>query len=534
MLSMLKLPAMRSPAAVIVVVVALALLAGSSGAIAGSSGQPTFGQLTRPALEAAPAGAKASARAVAPSPASPADPAAGRVFIANEASGTVSAIDSRTNAVMATVCLGSDPPIPDTPQPAGPCNADVTSPQHHAPFYDGHLSPHGLWLTPDGAVLLVTNRISGTIVAIDARFTIPCPVVGCTNAILGYTPVGREPHLATVRPNGQEAWVAIRGESHIEVLKLDPAALFNPQVRSTDRMPKVATIDTVRGPSMVSFTSDGRFAFVAAGKQNRVDKIDAERRQVVASQTVPAPFTPFGLVSPDDQELYLVHKAAGSLSILRTGDLGFVVQSLPVGPRANHVYFVGNLAYITIGGPAPSAADPDPQGKIVIVDRATHAIVHELVGPEWRGEPHGIWATADGTRLFVGHERGDRLTVIDTGDPNSPSDDAIVATVTDPFLRQPIDIVIAPTLAPPSTPTPTPAGTPTSTPVVTATRTPAPTSTPMAAPAIVPPATPAITPPATPAIEPPSTQAITTPVPPAITPPTTPATATPVTATIGG
>jgi YVTN family beta-propeller protein len=362
--------------------------------------------------------------------------AADTAYVANEATGTISVIETKTRAITATIGLGSDPAIPGTPQPGGPLNAEA---DHHKPFYNGHVGTHGLWLTPDGAILLVANRISGTIVAVDTA----------TNTVLGYTPVGREPHLATVRPGGREAWVAVRGESHIDVLELDRAKLFNPQLRRTDRMRTIATIDTVRGPSMVTFTHDGHWAFVVAGKQNRVDKIDAETRKVVASQTVPAAFTPFGHVSPDDKELYLIHKGAQKLSILRTSDLSFVVEGMPIGPCANHVWFVGKLTYVTIGGAPPCApAGSDREGKIVIVDRTTHKIVHELTGPAFTGDPHGMWGTKDGL-LYVGHERGNRVTVIKTGKPDDPMDDTVEGTVTGSpqdlaFMKQPIDIVIKP------------------------------------------------------------------------------------------
>jgi len=361
--------------------------------------------------------------------------AADTAYVANEATSTISVIDTATNSVVSTICLGSEPAIPGTPQPAGPCNGET---QHHNPFYNGHVDPHGLWLTPDGSVLLVAARISGTIVAIDTA----------THTVLGYTPVGREPHLATVHPAGREAWVAVRGESHIDVLKLDRDDLFGATRRRTDRMEIVNTIDTMRGPSMVSFTSDGRFAFVAAGKEARVDKIDAPSRQIVASQAVPAPFTPFGLVTPDDEELYLVHKGAGTLSILRTNNLALLTSSLPIGARANHVFFVGKLAYITIGGAAPSAGNPDPEGNIVIVDRTTRAIVNRLTGPAFTGDPHGIWASSEG-KLFVTHERGNRVSIIRTNDPNDPFDDVLEGTVSGSaadlaFMKRLIDIVIRP------------------------------------------------------------------------------------------
>ena len=363
--------------------------------------------------------------------------AADTAYVANEQSVTISVIDTDTRRITTTIGLGSGPAIPGTPQPNGPFNGEA---DHHAPLYNGHVDPHGLWLTSDGTILIVTNRISGTVVAIDTL----------TNKVLGYTPVGREPHLPTVRPGDREAWVTIRGEQQLTVLALNRKDLFNPNRRPTDRMKIKAIIDTMNGPSMVSFTSNGRFAFVTSGKEALVQKILANKRKIVASQTVPAPFSPFGLVSPDDQEFYVVHKMTGQVSILRTRDLSFIVKGLPIGPQANHVFFVGNLAYFTIGGPAPSTEDNDPEGKIVIMNRSTHKIVRELTGIEFTGVPHGIWGASDG-RLFVGHQTGNRVTVIDTRDPDDPDDDIVEGPVLGSrsdleFIKEPIDIVIFPGL----------------------------------------------------------------------------------------
>lgn len=360
---------------------------------------------------------------------------AGTAYVANEGSATVSVIDTTTHFIVATIGLGSDPSIAGTPQPNGPYNGEA---DHHKAFYNGHADTHGLWLTPDGATLLATNRLSSTVVAIDTA----------TNTVLGYTPVGREPHLATVRPGGREAWVAVRGENYVDILKLDRDLLRKPTLRRTARMPMIATIDTMNGPSMVSFTANGRHAFVVSGKQNRVDKFDATERKLLASQTLPANFTPFGMVTPDNEEIYLVHKGAGTLSILSTDDLDFIVQGMPIGARANHVFFVGRLAYITVGGAAPSTSDPDPLGKVVVLDRITRTVVREFTGPDFNGEPHGIWATGDG-KLYVGHERGNRVTVIATGNPDNAADDLLAGTVTGTpdqlaFLKKPIDIVVKP------------------------------------------------------------------------------------------
>ena len=349
-------------------------------------------------------------------------------FTANEKTQSITVIDTHTDKVVSTICLGSDPAQPGTPQPSGPCDGE--SPL--AAFYNGQVGTHGLWLTPDEKTLLVANRISGTVAAIDTE----------TKTLLGYTPVGREPHLAVVSPNGKEAWVAMRGENYISVLELDAAKLHDTSSIRTQRMPQIAVLPTVQGPSMVSFTSDGKFAFVVAGKEKRIEKFDVASRKPVASQKVVAPFTPFGLVTPDDKEIYLVHKGAGKISILRTSDLGAVVEGLDVGPRANHVAFVGKLAYISIGGPKPTTDNPNPEGKVVIIDRTTHKIVNELTGPDFTGNPHGVWATSDRTKLYLGHESGNRVTVIQPNVLDDPKDDVVITTISAPDMKSIVDIVI--------------------------------------------------------------------------------------------
>lgn len=371
--------------------------------------------------------------ALACAAAAPTASSAGTAYVANEETVTVSVIDTSTHTVVATIGLGSDPAIPGTPQPDGPLDGDVL---HHRPFYNGHVDPHGLWLDRDASTLLVACRISGTVVAVDTA----------TNGVLGYLPVGREPHLATVRPGRrgapQEAWVAIRGEDYVDVVRLGPQ-LRDPTIRRTERIRHLDRVPTALGPSMVSFTSDGRFAFVASGKEARVEKYDAEDRSLVATQPLSARFTPFGLVSPDDAELVLVHKGAGTVSILRTGDLSFVVRDLPVGARPNHVEFVGSFAYVTVGGPAPSPGAPDPEGKVVVIDLRTHAIVNQLTGPDWTGDPHAVARTPEGD-LYVGHERGNRVTVLALGNPDDPFDDHVVTTITHARMRRLIDIVVKP------------------------------------------------------------------------------------------
>src|SRR5215212_3145519 len=400
------------------------LLQGATVAV-GALGTGTVigGTLTGEPVAAAPSAGGA--------PLSGAPVIADRAFVANEATGTVSVINTGTHEIISTVGLGSDPAVAGTPQPNGPLNAEA---DHHKPFYDGHVAPHGLWLTPDAAVLLVSCRISGTVVAVDT----------VTHRILGYTPVGREPHLATVHPNGGQAWVAIRGEDYVEVLDLDRNHLNDTSLKATRRMRSLALVDTAEGPSMVAFDRTGTTAFVAMGKEPKVQKVSVATRCVVSEHQVPAPFTPFAMVTPDGSALYLVHKARGTVSVLSTVTLKPLVPEISVGPRANHVMFVGGHAYVAVGGPAPDSTSVDPPGKVVVLELTGHTKVGEATGPELGGEPHAMWAISD-DQLYLGHERGNRVSVLDVRKPAHPR---VVRTITGlasdlSFLRQPIDIVAA-------------------------------------------------------------------------------------------
>jgi len=365
-----------------------------------------------------------------------------RVYVANENTNSISilapAVDTSTNTygspIIATICLGSDTAddVAGTPGAnfasfGAPCDGNA---DHHKPFYDGQVGTHGLWLTPDYSTLLATNRISSTVVAIDANAAAQCNATtarGCPLAITwglpatdpklaagAYAPVGREPHLTSVRPvlnpaanQVWEAWVAVRGEHYVDVLNVDRTLLTSSdsKLEPPDRLPRSApSVDTALGPSMVSFTTDGQYAFVAMGKQKVVQRFNATDRSPTATVDVAAPFTPFGLVAPPDlsgppddrgEDLYLVHKGVGQLSILknlRTDNIGFAPlgggrqwNGVPIGPCANHVAFAGKFAYVTIGGPPPCApavpndptgpANNSRQGGIVVVDRASRQLV---------------------------------------------------------------------------------------------------------------------------------------------------------------
>lgn len=307
----------------------------------------------------------------------------GTIYTANEISNTISVIDTATGKVD-TVLLGDE--------------------GHHQPLYNGHIDIHGMMPSPDGRMLLVTGRGSSTVVAIDTQ----------TKKIMGYVLPGREPHVATFTPDGREAWVTVRGENYISVI--DPK-----NMKITGQIP------TVNGPSMVIFSQDGKLAFIASQREPALAVIDVSFRKTVTLIPVPSRFSPFLMLSPDGNEVWVTHKDTSQVSIISVKEAK-LVKTFPVGKAPNHLAFVqnakGRFVYVTIA--------KENVVEVYEQDGGNRQIVRIAVGEE----PHGIWPNEDGSKLYVGHEKTNDVRVIDT------ATNKIIATYA--VGKKPIDVVYLP------------------------------------------------------------------------------------------
>lgn len=287
-----------------------------------------------------------------------------RVYTADQTSNTVSVINPATNTLLGRISLGN-------PRP------NVLS-----PLYRGELNVHGLGYSPDHQTLVVISTGSNAVTLIDTA----------TNAIKGKIYVGRSPHEGFFTPNGQELWVAIRGEDYISVI--DPTALK--EVRQI----KVAT-----GPGMIMFSPDGSRAYICSSFTPELDVVDTHSYQVIEQIPVVSPFSPNIAITSDGSEVWFTHKDVGKVSILDTQSLT-IKTVLDTGPITNHVNFAdnsnGKFAYVTVGGLN--------QVKVYRRDDTPELVKTIRVGEL----PHGLWASGDGTRMYIGLENGDAVDVIDT------------------------------------------------------------------------------------------------------------------------
>lgn len=287
-----------------------------------------------------------------------------RVYTADQNSNTVSVIDPSSNTLLGQIRLGNQRP-------------DVLS-----PLYKGEINVHGLGFSPDHRTLVAVANGSNSVTFIDTA----------TNQVKGVAYIGRSPHEGFFTADGREAWVVVRGESHISVI--DPKTF-----RETRR------IETAPGPGMVLFHPDGKRAFVVSSFTPVVEVIDVRKHKVVRQIPVTSPFSPFLQLTPDGGELWMTHKDVGKVTRIDTRSME-VKEVFDTGMITNHLAFAkgagGLLAYVSVGG--------ENLVKVFSTGPKATPVTTIPVG----ALPHGIWASEDGSRVYVGLENGDAVDVIDT------------------------------------------------------------------------------------------------------------------------
>ncbi len=286
-----------------------------------------------------------------------------RVYTADQNSNTVSVINPATNKLLGQIRLGN-------PRP------DLLS-----PLYKGEINVHGMGFSPDHKTLVVVSNGSNSVTFIDTA----------TNKVKGKTYVGRSPHEGFFTADGSEVWVVVRGEDYVSVI--------DPKTYKEKRR-----IQTDPGPGMVLFAPDGKYAFVVSSFTAKVAVVDVKSHEIVKKIDVVSPFSPFLQFSPDFSEIWMTHKDVGKVTRIDTKALK-VTSVFDTGFITNHLAFakVGGktLAYITIGG--------ENAVKVFTTDKEAKQVATIPTG----ALPHGIWASDDSSRLYVGLENGDAVDVID-------------------------------------------------------------------------------------------------------------------------
>ncbi|MGL6269753.1 MAG: beta-propeller fold lactonase family protein, partial [Chitinophagaceae bacterium] len=220
-----------------------------------------------------------------------------RVYTGNQVSNTVSVIDPSTNTLLGEIKLGK-------PHPGA-----------LGPLYREQSLVHGLGYNASKQMLAVVSIGSNSVTLIST----------INNKILKTIYIGRSPHEATFTPDGKQVWVTVRGESHISVI-------------DAEKMVEIKQVSVSDGPGMVSFSKDGKLAFICSSFSPTLDVVNTSTFQIVKKIPVLSSFSPNIYTSADGRWVAMTHKDVGKVSIINPQTLE-IEKVLITGPLTNHVSF---------------------------------------------------------------------------------------------------------------------------------------------------------------------------------------------------
>jgi YVTN family beta-propeller protein len=228
----------------------------------------------------------------------------GKVYVTNSGSNSVSVIDGKTNEVVASIPVGSNP--------EGLCQM----------FQNGTSAGTAAITT----TIYVINTASNSISAIDGK----------TNKVVATIPVGSQPHGIIVSNTLGKVYVTNSGSNSVSVID-----------GKTNKV--VAKIPVGSNPHRLALFMST--VYVTNSGSNSVSVIDGKTDRVVA--TIPVDPLPRGIVVDSSSFAYTTNKVASSVSVI-DGKTDRVVATIPVGRIPNDVVasssYSFNKIYITNSG----------------------------------------------------------------------------------------------------------------------------------------------------------------------------------------
>ncbi len=147
-----------------------------------------------------------------------------RVYTANQVSNTISVVDPSTDKLLGEISLGK--PYPNV----------------LSPLYRGQSLVHGLRYDAKRKMLAAVAIGSNAVTLISTE----------NNKVLKTIYVWRsQQHEPTFTPDDKQIWISVRGEAYVSVIDVDS-------------MKEVKQIPVADGPGMISFSPDGKIAYVCS------------------------------------------------------------------------------------------------------------------------------------------------------------------------------------------------------------------------------------------------------------------------------
>lgn len=300
-------------------------------------------------------------------------------YVANAGANSISAIDTETNAVVATLSPGVG------------------------------LGGHVLGIAPDGARVYATNRDAGTVSIIDAgTHTVISSFAVSGTGNFAFSPDGRVGYVASddmisVFDTASGNVIGSVGVGGAIAITPDGSRLY-----IAGRSPNgISAVDTAnRGvvdfipfggvtPSVMAMTADGTRAYVAAGEPATIIALDTATDAVTSGPPIGGADVQALAVSPDGRVLYLGAGFPSNNYILAIDALTMQrVGTISLGRYSSRI---GGIVFAPDGVSAYVAL----YDAVAVVDTATRKLVGAIDIPALGSVITGIAITPDGKQVYA-------------------------------------------------------------------------------------------------------------------------------------
>lgn len=174
--------------------------------------------------------------------------------------------------------------------------------------------PEGVLTSNDGKTVYVTSEVANTVHVLDTKsWKISANIV-----------VGKRPRRFAMTPDSTELWVTSELDASLSII--DPKT--NKVADKIAFLPKGFRKEDVT-PVGITMTADGKTAYVALGKANRIAVVDVLTRKIKDTILVGERAWNTSL-NKDESLLFVVNGLSDDISVIDTKK-GKVIKSIPVG-----------------------------------------------------------------------------------------------------------------------------------------------------------------------------------------------------------
>ena len=176
----------------------------------------------------------------------------------------------------------------------------------------------------DGTFFLLSTEYTGRLVKVDVE----------TMRITGVLKVGGQPIDVRLAPDGRDFYVANQGKNGVSII--DAA-----------RLRQVAFVRTGRGAHGLAISRDARSLYVTNRRAGTLSVIDFATRMVVRTWRIGG--TPDMIaVSPDGRQLWISNRYGGTISVVDASD-GHVIKLIRVGGRPHGLAYFPQPGRLSLG-----------------------------------------------------------------------------------------------------------------------------------------------------------------------------------------